>query len=126
MDHNPTLIGNHACRHAYGSGSIWNVVYYYGIRSNPGVVPYRDRPQYFSSRTNVYMTTDFRCATVASTKCYLLEQQTIWPDFSFRMYDDAIRMRQQQTAAQFAIERNVGASYYAPTSVSQYGGNSRQ
>ena len=90
------------------------------------MVPYRDRPQYFSSRTNVYMATDFRCATVANTKCYLLEQQTIWPDSGVRMDDDAIRMRQQQTAAQFAIERNVGASYYAPTSVPQYGANSRQ
>lgn len=126
MDHNPTLIGNHACWHAYGSRSIWHVVDYYGIRSNPRVVPYRDRPQYFSSRTNVYMATDFRYATVVRTNRYLLEQQTIRPDSSFRMYDDAIRMRQQQTAAQFAIERNVGASYYAPTSVSQYGANSRQ
>jgi hypothetical protein len=90
------------------------------------MAPYRDRPQYFSSRTNVDMTANFRCAAVANSKCDLLEQQTIWPDFSFRMYDDAIRMRQQQTAAEFAIERNVGASYYAPTSVSQYCANSRQ
>ena len=72
------------------------------------------------------MTANFRCAAVANSKCYLLEQQTIRPDSSFRMYDDAIRMRQQQTAAQFAIERNVGASYYAPISVLQYGANSRQ
>ena len=90
------------------------------------MMPYRDGPQYFSSRTNVYMTTDIRYATVVGTNGYLLKQQTIWPDFSFRMYDDAIRMRQQQTAAQFAIERNVGASDYAPTSVSQYCANSRQ
>jgi hypothetical protein len=72
------------------------------------------------------MTADFRCAAVANSKCDLLEQQTIWSDLSFRMYDDAIRMRQQQTAAQFAIERNIGASDYAPTSVSQYGASSRQ
>ena len=89
------------------------------------MVPDRDRPQYFGSRTNVYMTTDFRYATVVGTNGYLLEQQTIWPDLSFRMDDDAVRMRQQQTAAEFAIDRNVGASYYAPTSVSQYCANSR-
>jgi len=89
------------------------------------MVPDRDRPQYFGSRTNVYMTTDFRYATVVSTNGYLLEHQTIGPDSSFRMYDDAIRMRQQQTAAQFTIERNIGTGYYAPTSVSQYCANSR-
>jgi hypothetical protein len=36
------------------------------------------------------------------------------------MNDDAIRMRQQQAASQPAIERNVGASDYAPISVPQY------
>jgi hypothetical protein len=114
------LVGKHPCWHAYRSLSIGNVVYYYRIRSNPRMVPYRDRPQYFGPRTNVYMTTDFRHAMVVSTNGDLLEQQTIWPDSGVRMNDDAIRMRQQQTAAQFAIERDVGASHYAPTSVSQY------
>jgi hypothetical protein len=84
------------------------------------MVPYRDRPQYFGARTNVDMTADLRYATVISTNGDLLEQQTIWPDSSIRMDNDAIRMRQQQTAAQFAIQGNVGASDYAPTSVSQY------
>jgi hypothetical protein len=41
---NPTLIGNHACRHAYGSRSFWNVVYHDGIGSDPRVPPYCDRP----------------------------------------------------------------------------------
>jgi hypothetical protein len=113
MDH------NNACRHTYRSRSIGNVVYYYRIRSNPRMVPYRDRPQYFSARTNVYMTTDFRDTTVVGTNGDLLEQQTIWPDSCVRMDDDAIRMRQQQTAAQFAIEGDVGASHYSPTSMSQ-------
>jgi hypothetical protein len=72
------------------------------------------------------MTADFRCAPVANPKRDLLKQQAIRPDLSFRMYDDAVRMRQQQTAAQFAIERNVGASDYAPTSVSQYCANPRR
>jgi hypothetical protein len=62
------------------------------------MVPYRDGPQYFSSRTNVYMTSDCRYAVVG-TDGDLLEQQTIWPDSGVRMYDDAIRMWQQQTAA---------------------------
>jgi hypothetical protein len=119
-------MGDHACRHAYGGRSIWNVVYHDGIRSNPRVAPYRDGPQYFSSRTNVDMTTDSRYAAVVSTQCYLLEQQTIWPDLSFRMDDDAVRMRQQQPTAEFAIERNVGPGDYAPTSVSQHCANSRQ
>jgi hypothetical protein len=83
------------------------------------MVPYRDRPEYFGPRTNVYMTTDFRYATVVSTNGDLLEQQTIWPDSSVRMDDYAIRMRQQQTAAQFAIQRDVGASHYTPTPMSQ-------
>jgi hypothetical protein len=73
VDFNPTLIGDHACWHTYSSRSIWNIVYYYGIRSNPCMVSYRDRPQYFSSRTNVYMTADFGCATIISTNSYLLK-----------------------------------------------------
>ena len=89
------------------------------------MVPDRDQPQYFGARTNVDMTADLRYATVISTNGDLLEQQTIWPDSSVRMDDDAIRMRQQQTAAQFAIQGNVGASDYAPTSVSQYCARSR-
>jgi hypothetical protein len=88
--------------------------------------PYRDRPQYFGARTNVDMTTDCRYATVVSTNGDLLEQQTIGPDSRVRMDDDAIRMRQQQTAAQFAIQGNVGAGDYAPTSVSQHCANSRE
>jgi hypothetical protein len=97
-----------------------NVVYYHGVRSNPRMVPNRNRPQYLGSRTNVDMTTNLRDAAVVSANGDLLEQQAIWPDCSIRMYDDAIRVRQQQTAAQFAIERDVGASHYAPTSMSQY------
>jgi hypothetical protein len=112
-------MGNQACRHAYRSRSTGNIVQYYGIGPNPRMVPYRDRPQNFGTRTNVDMTTDFRDATVVGTNSDLLEQQAIWPDSSVRMDDDAIRMRQQQTAAQFAIERDVGASHYTPTSMSQ-------
>jgi hypothetical protein len=108
------------CWHAYGGRAIWNVVYDYGIRSNPCMAADRDRPQDLGSRTDVHMTGDFRCAMLTNTKGYLLEQQTVRADLSFRMDDDAIRMRQQQTAAQFAIQGNVGASDYAPTSVSQY------
>lgn len=119
-------MGNHACRHAYGGRSLWNVVYHDGIRANLRMPPYRDRPQYFSSRTNVDMTSDFGCAAVADSQCHLLKEQTIGPDFSVRMDDDAIRMRQQQTASQLAIEGNVGAGYHAPTSVSQDCANSRQ
>ena len=81
---------------------------------------YSNRPQNLGSRTDIHVTTDIGHATVIGTNCDLLEQQAVRSDFSVRMYDDAIRMRQQQTAAQFAIERDVGASDYAPTSVSQY------
>lgn len=90
------------------------------------MMAYGDRPQDFSSRAYVNMTTDVWHATVIGANCYLLEQQAIRADFSVRMYDDAIRMRQQQTTSQFTIERNVGASYNAPTSVPQYCANSWQ
>ena len=122
---NPACRPNHACRHADGSRSIWNVVYDYGIRSNPCMAADRDRPQDFGSRTDVYMTADFGRATLTHAKRHLLQQQAIRADFSFRMDDDAIRMRQHQTAAQFAIEGNVGAGNYAPIAVPQYRANPR-
>ena len=90
------------------------------------MMPYGDRPQYLGSRANVHMTADFRYAAVVGADGYLLEQQAIWSDSGVRMYDDAIRMGQQQTAAQFAIKRNIGAGDYAPISVSQYCARSRQ
>ena len=87
------------------------------------MVTYRNRPQNLRSRTNVNMTTDSRHASVIGTDGDLLEQQAIRADFSVRMDDDPVRMRQQQTAAQLAIERNVGAGHHAPTSVPQYCAN---
>jgi hypothetical protein len=101
-------------------------VHDHGIRANSRMVAYRDRPQDFGSRANVYMTTDAGHATVVGTDRHLLEQQAIRADFSVRMYDDAVRMRQQQTASQFAIERNIGAGHHAPTSVPQYRADPRQ
>jgi hypothetical protein len=112
--------------HAYSSRPVWNILYDYGIRSDPRMVAYRDRPQNLGSRTYVDMTADFRRATLTNTNCYLLEQQAIRADFSVGMDDDAIRMRQQQAASQFAIERNVGAGDYAPIPVPQYCANPRQ
>jgi hypothetical protein len=39
------------------------------------------------------------------------------------MDDNAVRMRQQQTASQLTIQRNVGASHHAPAPVPQYRAN---
>ncbi len=87
---------------------------------------YRDRSQNLGPRADVDMTADFRRAALANTECYLLKQQAIWPDLGVRVDDYAVRMRQQQTAAQFAIQGNIGAGHYAPTPVSQYRANSWQ
>jgi hypothetical protein len=85
----------------------------------------RDRPQNFSSRPDVDMTADSGRATLTNTERHLLEQQAIRADFSLRMDDDAVRMRQQQATAQLAIQRNVGAGDYAPASVPQYRASAR-
>jgi hypothetical protein len=117
------LISNYARRHACGGRSIRNIVKDYGVRTNARMVTYRDRPQDLRSRANVYMTTDSRHATVIGTDGDLLEQEAIRADFGVRMNDDSVRMRQQQTAAQLAIERNVGACHHAPISMPQYCAN---
>jgi hypothetical protein len=101
-------------------------VYDYSIRSNPRMVAYRDRAQNLGARTNIDMTTDFRRAMLANTERYLLEQQAVRADFSVRVDDDAIRMRQQQAAAQLAIQRNIGARHDTPISVPQYCADPRQ
>jgi hypothetical protein len=126
LDHRSALIPNHACWHAYGRRSIWNIVDHYSIRSNPRMVAYRDRAQNLGARTNVDMTTDFRRAVLTNTERYLLEQQAVRTDFSVRMDDDAVRMRQQQAASQLAIERNIGAGHDTPISVPQYRADPRQ
>ena len=114
------------CWHTYRGRSIWNIGYDYGIRSNPRMAAYCDRPQNLGSRTDVHVATDSRYATIIGANRYLLEQQAIRADFSVRVDDYAIRMRQRQTASQFAIQRNVGAGHHAPTSVPQYCANPRQ
>jgi len=95
-------------------------VYDYRIRSNPRVAADGNRPQDLGSRADVYMTADLGRATLTNTQRYLLEQQAIRADLGVRMDDDAIRMRQQQTAAQFAIQRNIGAGDHTPIAVPQY------
>ena len=50
---------------------------------------------------------------------HLLEQQAVWPDFRIRMDDHPIGMRQHQSAAQPAIERDIGAGHHAPESVAE-------
>jgi hypothetical protein len=62
-----------------------------------------DRSQKFGSRTDVDMTADSGRAMLTNTERHLLEQQAIGANFSLGMDDDAVRMRQQQAAAQFAI-----------------------
>jgi len=120
------LIPNHACRHASDSRAIRNIVDDHGIRTDACMVAYPDRPQNLGARTDVDMTADSGHATVVGADGDLLEQQAIRADLGVWMDDEAIRMRQQQTASQLAIQRNVGASHHAPASVPQYRANPRQ
>jgi hypothetical protein len=121
-----TLTSNNARRHADSGRSTWNIAYDDSIRPNACVVAYRDRPQNLGARPYVDVTTDSGHASVIGTDGDLLEQQAVRADFSVRMYDDAIRVRQLQSASQLAIQRNVGAGHHAPTSVAQYCPGARQ
>jgi hypothetical protein len=85
----------------------------------------RDRPQDFGAGADVDMTADSGRAALTNPERYLLEKQAIRADFGVWMDDDAIRMGQQQTTAQPAIERNVRAGDRAPVAVSQYRANPR-
>jgi hypothetical protein len=117
---------NDACRHAYSGRSIRNIVEDDGVSPNPCMAADRYRPQDFGSRADIHMTADSgRAVPIPNTQRHLLEQQAIRADFSLRMDDDAIRVRQHQTATQSAIQRNVRAGDCAPISMPQYRADSR-
>jgi len=111
------LCVNHACRYAHDGCALRDIVDDYGIRTDARMVAYADGPQNLGSRTDVYMTADSGHAAVVGADRDLLEQQAIRADLGVRMDDNAVRMRQQQTASQLAIQRNVGASHHAPAPV---------
>jgi len=50
----------------------------------------------------------------------LVKQKTIRANLSIGMNHDAVRMRQEQAAAQIAIQRNIGASNQRPPAMSEH------
>jgi hypothetical protein len=54
------------------------------------------------------------------TDCDLLHDQTINPYDSIRMNDDAVRVRNQQTTADFAREVDFSLRHYRPEPVAEY------
>jgi hypothetical protein len=67
-----------------------------------------DWPENLCSGPNVDMSPDYRqSAPVPSANRYLMEDKTIDAYFGFGMNDDTIWMRQQQSSADLAIQRDV-------------------
>ena len=74
----------------------WHILQDYCISSNTSPVSNFNSPENFCTRTNINMPANHGGAhSIASTNSYLLEDEAIGPNFSIRMYDNTVRMRQQ-------------------------------
>jgi hypothetical protein len=68
-----------------------------------------NRTKYLRTRADVDVSRNFRGTFTARTKRHLLEQEAIRPNFDIGMNHYSIWVRQQQTAAEFAVQWDVCA-----------------
>lgn len=104
-----------------GCHPVWlDVGNYDRICADPRMRSDLDRPQDLGAGSDVDMTANLgNSAAPAAAKCDLVENQAVHPDFCVWMYDDAVRMGDQQPAADLAGQRYLGPGHHAPEAVTQ-------
>jgi hypothetical protein len=95
--------------------AIWYILENDGIRSDAGMISDHHPPQDFGSCSYIYVSPQNRRPRYWTTpNSDLLEYETVCTYFCMWMYDDAVRMRQEQSSAEVATERDVCPGYDAP------------
>ena len=100
------------------NGSAFHVVDDDGVGADPGVRANFDRSQNLGAGADIDMVANLgQSIAVPGADCNLLEYQAIDSDLGVRMDHDAIGMRNKKTAANLAVEGNIGTGHRAPKAV---------
>jgi len=113
---------SHYRRHTDCQSMRWHINQHHRISPNLRMRAHANAAQQFSTCPYIYMTFQHRrfCAA-ARAQSHLLKKQAIRANSCGGVNHYSIRMRQQQTALDLAVQRNIGPTYSAPKSVTQYG-----
>src|SRR5262245_52296157 len=121
-----TLEGRAACcehprRDADRRRTAWNVRCDHGIGSDLGMRTNLATAENFRTRANFDVAADLgQPSLVARADGYLRKDQAVHAYPGARMNDDAIWVRNEQSTADVAIERDIGAGHGAPEVVPQH------
>jgi hypothetical protein len=84
------------------------------------VWPDFDVPKHLGARADVNVTSNpWRSRSAAGPDRYLLKYQAIHANLGFGMNNDPIGMRNEQAAADLAVQRNVGAGNDTPKAMAK-------
>jgi hypothetical protein len=115
-------LGGHSDR----SGVCWNVMHHDCVRADSGMFADSDRAQDLSSSTDIDMPAQDGNAGAVTPNRDLLEKQAVRADDRIRGDDDAVGMRDQQPAADLAINGDVRAGDDGPKAVPPPGAETRK
>ena len=83
--------------------------------------PNFDRTQYLGACADIDVASDFRDAWPApATQRYLMKDQAVHANLGLWVYDNPVRVRDQQAAANPACQRDIGARNDRPEPVWQH------
>jgi hypothetical protein len=106
---------------------LWHVAQHHRISPNLRMRSHANIPQQFCSGPHIDVAFQHWCFCAAPrAKGHLLKKQAIRADFGSGVNHYSIRMRQQQTALNLAVQRNIGPTYCTPKSVTQHGPTAKQ
>jgi hypothetical protein len=104
-----------SCRHADRRGSARHVVEHDSVKANSRMRADPNVPVDFCPCPNIDVVSDLYTAT----NCYLLEDQAIYTDTSFRMNHYSIGMGDQQAATYSTVQRNISRCDNHPKTMTQ-------
>lgn len=121
FDH-PSLFWHDGCWYTDCGRVRRDVVNYYRVRPDLGVVPNHDATEDLRPGPYVYVAAKTREARLGTTDPYrdLLKNEAIRTDLRFRMNDYTVRMREQQTPADSDIKGDVGSGNDTPETVLEH------
>ena len=74
-----------------------------------GMISHMDSPEYFSTGSDIHVTTDCRKTTMTEAKRNLLKNKTVRSDRRVGMDDYAIWVGHHQAACDAAVYRHIGS-----------------
>ena len=111
----------YGCRDTNRRCPTRHIAYDNSISTNHCMIANRYRAQYLRPRADIDMPPEDWHTFMVLTDRNLLKQQAIGTNFCIGMYNDAIGMGYQKTAAYLTIQRDVCTGDNTPESMAQHG-----